>query len=126
VRPVIYPKECRREVEETKVLEVTKMKQVTQTELSELVRGFSAVMAQLRKIAKRSNPDRGGSVEDGKVKLTEVVNPEDLQILGDSFREIVPSWPIPREQIRADARVRRLEREFKARKKLRRLNRSTR
>jgi hypothetical protein len=90
------------------------MKQVTQAELAEVSKHFSAVVTGLRAFVKRSDSDLGGGAEAGRLKLDCPTLPEDIVSLERAFRLIVPSWPVFAAEKRLEEAERRL-REFEAR-----------
>ena len=65
---------------------------ITQSELGELSALFDAVIAKLRDLEARSDPDNGGSVEPGQLRLDSPLLAEDIDILTDQFRVFIPNW----------------------------------
>ena len=61
---------------------------ITQTQLAEAVARFTSATAMWRDFEDRSDPDTGGSVEAGELRLDAPVIGVDIDILEDTFRDV--------------------------------------
>lgn len=67
---------------------ITMKPPITQAQLSEAVARFASVVAMLRDFEERSDPDTGGSVEPGELRLDAPVLDADVDILEQNFRDV--------------------------------------
>lgn len=61
---------------------------ITQAQLAEAVARFRSLVETLRDFESRSDPDTGGSVEPGELRLDAPVLSVDIDMLEDNFRDI--------------------------------------
>jgi len=61
---------------------------ITQAQLADVSARFRSVVEALRDFESRSDPDTGGSVEPGELRLEAPVLSEDIDILEKSFRDV--------------------------------------
>ncbi len=78
-------------------------REITQAEIAGLVALFDSVVEHLQNLGKRSDPDRGGTVQPGRLSL-EIVLPENIESLKDAFRKFVPEYR-QREAMRLRDRI---------------------
>jgi hypothetical protein len=61
---------------------------ITQAQMADVIARFAGVVTALRDFEDRSDPDNGGSVEAGELRLDAPVLAEDIDILEESFRDM--------------------------------------